>query len=252
MASGDQMVLLPLTLFDFRDHNDAADARMISNNKSSDDSWRMSDDEVIGGYSRATFCVIQTNNDLKQIENGNEPLSHVRDDQAATTMDDEPSTQDQDSDFIPFVRWSGHIDTRIGANANVIRSGFCSIKSPIFPFGVANLTGKYNALEFKLRSDGRHYNINLYVTSVVPSTFHQAVLDVEPSPTSTFSTVILPFLKFQNVFQGRVQGDPMELDDGIDLENIGITLMDGRDGEFQLDLASIRAVNFYGGAVIED
>lgn len=264
MASEDKAVSLPLTLFDFRDPNDVADARMISINKSNDDSWRMSDDEVIGGYSRATFRVIQTMDDLTQLENGNsnnetEPSKQSQpklqnDQEGTTTMENKPNEKDE-SDFIPFVRWMGRIDTRIGVNSNAIRSGFCSIKSPLFPFGVANLAGKYNALEFKLRSDGRQYNINLYGTSVIPSTYHQAVLEEEvpSSPTSdNFSTVVLPFRQFRNVFQGRVQENPIELDDGINLENIGITLMDGRDGEFKLDLASIRAVNYYDDSVMEE
>jgi hypothetical protein len=41
-----------------------------------------------------------------------------------------------------------------------------------------------------------------------------------------------------------------DLDGSVNIESIGFTLMDGKDGDFCFDLVSLRAVNIMGGEVV--
>jgi hypothetical protein len=49
---------------------------------------------------------------------------------------------------------------------------------------------------------------------------------------------------------GRIKVNQRQLDRGASLDSIGFTLMDGKDGDFQLDLARIRAVNYIGDEIL--
>eukprot|EP00545_Synedropsis_sp_CCMP1620_P003640 CAMPEP_0119012726 /NCGR_PEP_ID=MMETSP1176-20130426/7352_1 /TAXON_ID=265551 /ORGANISM="Synedropsis recta cf, Strain CCMP1620" /LENGTH=278 /DNA_ID=CAMNT_0006965739 /DNA_START=21 /DNA_END=857 /DNA_ORIENTATION=+ len=237
----EHLVKGPVTLFDFADHNDAVDAATVSAIK--EGSWRISDDEVIGGFSRSKMSMVRTKNDLELVEKGDNPEPIV------------DAKEVEDDDFAPFIRWKGSIDTRIGESSAVHRSGFCAIQSPLYPFSGAKLAGKYNALEFKCRSDGRQYLINLRVSTMFPGDLYQAVLAI-PATTSEskndtkFSKVIFPFKKFQHTSHGRIRVIQRELDGGADVETVGFTMMDGTDGDFEFDLASIRAVNYYDGDIM--
>jgi Complex I intermediate-associated protein 30 (CIA30) len=51
----------------------------------------------------------------------------------------------------PFIRWYGNLNTTIGLESKVQRSGFCAIRSPIFPFEGASLQGLYSFLEIQCR-----------------------------------------------------------------------------------------------------
>ena len=248
----EHMVPGPITLFDFSDRNDAADADLISPKQ--EGGWRISDDEVIGGFSRATFKLIRTKNDLERyLLRKEEPVV------VAPVVDnnkvDNNKDQTNKDGFVPFIRWKGTLDTRIGEIASVERSGFCAIKSPTYPFGGAALR-KFNALELKVRSDGRQYLINLHVDSMFPGDLYQAVLAIPPTidgsdgSKTAFSKVIFPFKQFQHTSQGRVRVMQRILDAGASVETVGITLMDGQDGDFELDLASIRGVNYYNEEIL--
>ena len=43
-----------------------------------------------------------------------------------------------------------------------------------------------------------------------------------------------------------------DLDGAVNIESIGFTLMDGKDGDFCFDLVSLRAVNVLQGEVISN
>ena len=64
----------PITLFDFSILDDAIDAALVdeTNKKGG---WRISDDSVIGGFSKATMQLIRTSEDYKRYMCGDTPIS---------------------------------------------------------------------------------------------------------------------------------------------------------------------------------
>jgi hypothetical protein len=257
----------PITLWDFATIEDAQDAAMVDET-SKRGGWRISDDSVIGGYSRATLELIQTPQDYQRVLRGERSLSmedptRIREILASRTEDGTlvPPA------FTPFVRWKGAIDTRVNqdtnanmenAGKNVVRSGFCAIRSPEFPYGGADLGGRYNGLEFTCRSDGRPYSINLKCESFIENDMFQCFIAIpptaEPEPNDPsggpFDHVVLLFHHFSVTSGGRMRSTQRVLDDSIKIQSIGFTLMDGVDGDFQFDLARIRAINYDENGVI--
>jgi Complex I intermediate-associated protein 30 (CIA30) len=231
----------PISLFDFNDLDDAQDAKNPV--PYSVHRWRFSDDSVIGGYSRGTVNLIQSKEDLERFERGEKPLHDKK-----------------DPDFLPFIRWKGTLDTNVGEDAppRVVRSGFCNIRSPEFLLNGAVLTGRYNALELVLRTDGRMYWFNIHPDTPFHGDLHQSPINVPSSfsdATTTdsneepFLRTILVLKEFRHTNGGRIKEHELKLIGGVNISSIGITLMDGLDGDFQFDLASIRAVNYYDGLI---
>jgi len=233
----------PITLFDFRRPHDAVDAARI--HEKDLDTWRVSDDRVIGGFSKGTAVLLKSKADYESYISG-AIIEHERN---ATAID--YAELSDHSEFIPFIRWEGTMDTTVGLQSSAQRSGFAALRSPEFPFSGANLQGLYNALELTCRSDGRTYTINLKVTSSIPNDIYQrniqstALRSLHESSLPAFEKFYLPFSNFALTAMGREREVFRELDDAISIESIGIAVMDGRDGDFRFDLARIRAVNVH-------
>ncbi|KAL7469858.1 hypothetical protein ACHAXS_010128 [Conticribra weissflogii] len=137
----------PVTLLDFRRRDDVADLRssLTSKRRGIFGCWRVSDDSVIGGYSASRMAL----------------------------HDD-----DGEGKLPPFLRWSGHVSTKIGQShlaRNVTRSGFAAILSPDFPMGVP-LGRFYNALEICARVDRRTYAVNLHIETYFPEDMYQGFI----------------------------------------------------------------------------
>lgn len=229
----------PLTLFDFSRRDDAYDAEVCS--YADKGGWRISDDEVIGGYSRAEFTLRDSPYGTLS---SNEEFS-----------DESLSINNNVSSTTPYIRWKGNLDTRIGPTSHAKRSGFCAIKSPVFPFNGIPVGDKFNALEIKCRPDSRSYCFNLKVNTYFPDDLFQTVIHVQngselSSPRSStdhdtpFQKIILPFEDFYLTANGRLRQHQRILEGAIQLQHLGLTLMDDVDGPFQFDLARIRLVNY--------
>ena len=239
-TDGEHIFKGPVTLFDFGLFDDAYDASIVEES-SKKGGWRISDDEVIGGFSRGKMNLIRAEEDLTRVANG----------ETIAPLPESPRQEDRKpdaEDFTPFIRWHGTLDTRIGQDSKAQRSGFCAVRSPEFPYGACNLATRYNALEFLVRTDGRPYTVNLKVTSFFPDDLYQNFIRIPPN--NDFVRVILPFRDFLHTSVGRVREVQRILDGSIQVENIGLTLMDGKDGDFQFDLARIRAINYYNGMIL--
>eukprot|EP00980_Cylindrotheca_fusiformis_P031731 scaffold26875_cov122-Cylindrotheca_fusiformis.AAC.1 len=258
----------PIALFDFSDKDDAIDAALIDEG-SKKGGWRISDDSTIGGYSKGKFQLITTSQDYQCVMKGEEPTSLLElietgklDPEERTfqahELDEEGDTSSTPDKFVPFVRWNGTIDTRINESSGVQRSGFCAIRSPEFPFGGADLGGRYNGLEIMCRSDGRPYSVNLKVDTFIPEDIFQTFINIPPTiePGSEicpetggkFDRVVLLFQHFIVTSGGRMRATQRDLDNRVRIESIGFTLMDGVDGDFQFDLARIRAESCQAGS----
>jgi hypothetical protein len=62
IQKGDHLPCTPLTIFDFRRHDDAVDAYKIQQ-KAVSDAWRLSDDRVIGGFSESSATLLRSQSD---------------------------------------------------------------------------------------------------------------------------------------------------------------------------------------------
>jgi hypothetical protein len=155
------------------------------------------------------------------------------------------------SHLIPFLRFEGITDTTIPKGKNIMRSGFCALRSPDFILGGANIGEYYNALEIKCRLDSRIYTVNLKVRTFFPDDLYQAFITQPPKEEQNnnddkeWNTLILPFNEFALTAFGRTREVQRKLDGGVTIEHFGITLADGKDGEFRLDLASVNCINYY-------
>ncbi|KAL3916293.1 MAG: hypothetical protein SGARI_007988, partial [Bacillariaceae sp.] len=128
--------------------------------------------------------------------------------------------------------------------------------------GAANLDGRYNGIEITCRTDGRPYAVQLKVyDSYIPDDLYQCFLNVPPtdkkltndggdSTEDSFDKVVLLFQHFMVTAGGKLRAKQRELDNRIQIQAVNFTLMDGVDGDFQFDLARIRAVNYDDRGVI--
>jgi hypothetical protein len=286
----------PLTLFDFGRSDDAADVLTTGKSYSrarQQDAWRLSDDRVIGGYSESLAHLLRPSD--AETEEDDDTVSS-EDGASDTVLAAENESAEENNEILlpsaarPHLRWYGEIDTAVGLESTVQRSGFAALRSPLFAMGGANLKGAYTALEVTCRSDGRVYTINLQVSTSLPSDLFQGQIDVPASSDGKWDRLYLPFSEFgflspsdrsfsnrkqanSNLIQQEEKKDPRSrrrrsvqrhslevggtednvarLDDKICIESIGFTLMDGQDGPFGFDLAQIRAVNFNEDSVWE-
>jgi len=67
-----------------------------------------------------------------------------------------------------------------------------------------------------------------------------------------FSTLVMPFANFVLTKAGVEIEQQRSLDGSVNIEHIGFMLADGVDGDFQLDISSIRAVNYINNEMVDD
>lgn len=258
----------PITLFDFSTLEDAADAASVEEDSDNKTVWRTTNDSIIGGYSRAKMQLVRTSEEYDKINKGIEFTHTPSQWDQIPTKEDDASDDEHDSDlqsdqaFTPFIRWTGTLDTRVNKEKKVERSGFCTIFSPEFPMGGVDLGGRYNGIEVMCRSDGRPYSLNLKVESFIADDLFQCFINIPPTiePGSQdcqvtggkFDKVVFLFDHFVATAGGKLRARQRKLDNSVKIQSIGITLMDGTNGDFEFDLSRIRAVNFDETGVIGD
>mmetsp|Transcript_24408 Transcript_24408/g.36218 ORF Transcript_24408/g.36218 Transcript_24408/m.36218 type:complete len:287 (-) Transcript_24408:181-1041(-) len=240
----------PITLFDFSNPDDAADASRTEK----DGGWKLSDDQVIGGYSEAALTVIPSHEQQMELD---QKRSNPRSGTQKFTY------TDSNESFRPFIRWQGQLDTRIGASSTAHRSGFCAIKSPTFGTAASFNAFGYNAIEVTCRSSSkRDFTINVEISTMLPGLeLYQNVLSVPEEWTENkrrtiriaqdgFVTVISPLKDFESISRNRLRDLHTNISLGADLDSFGIILKDGVTGDFTFDLAKVRLMNFYHGEIL--
>ena len=183
--SSDAVPMLPISIFDFTRTIDIADATTI--NSTTVDGWTVSDDGVINGASTSNAVLIQTPQCWQNHLRSTHHRIKTKSSSSSTTIQSQQQQQQQqyntstenlqqrliendreqksniDNDIDdnnnnteellsrPYIRWYGNLNTTIGLESKVQRSGFCAIRSPIFPFDGASLQGLYSFLEITCR-----------------------------------------------------------------------------------------------------
>ena len=92
---------------------------------------------------------------------------------------------------------------------------------------------------------GALYTVNVECNTTVTGDTYQGYMVINPSTDdeAPFQRVLLPFHQLVSTYKGKTRQYSHKLDDNVQIESIGITLMDNTDGDFQFDLARVRAVN---------
>mmetsp|Transcript_16556 Transcript_16556/g.35511 ORF Transcript_16556/g.35511 Transcript_16556/m.35511 type:complete len:242 (+) Transcript_16556:245-970(+) len=122
------------------------------------------------------------------------------------------------------------------------RTGWCCMHTEI-PVGQWNLRD-YDGLKFSLRSDMRHYAINLTTRGImdgIQASLFQAVLQPPPKP-GVWGEVRIPFGAFMETDRGMVIAHR-----AMNLETptrFGILIADGTDAPFEMELREISAFRF--------
>ena len=188
LQSSDAVPMLPIPIFDFNRTVDAADASTISS--TTVDGWTVSDDGVINGSSTSNAVLLRTSRCWQNhIQSNNHRIkTKAKSSTSSSSSTSIPTPQQQQPPNIsienlqqqrledidsgqtsasnnnaddenesiellprPYIRWYGTLNTTIGLESKVQRSGFCAIRSPVFPFEGASLQGLYSYLEIQCR-----------------------------------------------------------------------------------------------------
>lgn len=167
-----------------------------------------------------------------------------------------------------YVRWMGKLDTTVGLQSKVHRSGFCAIYHDNF----VDLQGNYEHLEIVCRAvpSTRAFTVNVSVESSIPEDLYQGELRFQNGNNSMkphvdsiedlcnalddleFESFVLPFRSLTVTSRGRTRHVRRVLDDRIVLERLGFILKDKVDGNFVMDIAQIRAVNLNETGIVGD
>ncbi|MGI9265830.1 MAG: CIA30 family protein [Gammaproteobacteria bacterium] len=107
--------------------------------------------------------------------------------------------------------------------------GFASVRR-LYDGDLAEAVG----VRLRIKGDGRRYQFRLRLSDRYDGVSWSATFDTD----KTWQTVFLVFEEFQPVFRGRPVADA-EPFVAAKIRQLGFMLADGKQGEFQLDIASI-------------
>jgi len=140
--------------------------------------------------------------------------------------------------------FSGELVTRPPNDGRVANAGYANIRSVYRTksFGRIDTLDwiEFTHLILRVRGDGRTYMVNLYYHDEWDYMWH----DLHQFPLHTrggpyWQTTVIPFSKFILTYASRLQ-DFLERVRPHDIVALGITLADGNDGPFSLEVDSVK------------
>mmetsp|Transcript_13140 Transcript_13140/g.15161 ORF Transcript_13140/g.15161 Transcript_13140/m.15161 type:complete len:177 (-) Transcript_13140:801-1331(-) len=134
--------------------------------------------------------------------------------------------------------FSGRI-SKISTRSDVARTGFAAARSHL-PWCAQDVS-EFDGMAIRFKSDGRRYNINITPESFFSDDLYQGFLFVGPEDQNRWVTATLPFKNLLLTGQGRIKEYQRVLDSS-ELRSIGVSIADGEEGDFKLEIEWIRAV----------
>jgi monofunctional biosynthetic peptidoglycan transglycosylase len=95
----------------------------------------------------------------------------------------------------------------------------------------------YNAIELRVRGDGRRYKLNLRTSDRFDGVAYQAAFETQPG---TWLTAKLALADFAPRFHGHPAAGTL---DGARVSSLGLLISDRQAGTFRLELSSIAATS---------
>ncbi|EDV23761.1 uncharacterized protein TRIADDRAFT_57282 [Trichoplax adhaerens] len=141
--------------------------------------------------------------------------------------------------------FSGTLSTKIKPGMQLKYTGFCSLRSIVprrFPRGeILQDWSNFDAIEFRVRGDGRAYLVNLHHQTFRPDDLFQAFMFTRGGPD--WESVRIPFSNFFLANSGYMQDKDADISYAIArIRTIGLLLADRVDGPFQLEIDNIKVV----------
>jgi NADH dehydrogenase [ubiquinone] 1 alpha subcomplex assembly factor 1 len=95
----------------------------------------------------------------------------------------------------------------------------------------------YDAVELRVRGDGKRYKLNLRVSDSIDGVVYQAAFETQ---AGTWMTAELPLAEFAPRFRGRHASGTL---DRAHVSSLGLLISDRQVGPFRLELSSIAATS---------
>jgi monofunctional biosynthetic peptidoglycan transglycosylase len=136
------------------------------------------------------------------------------------------------SSIVPTDRGTGVFSGELSLENN---GGFASIRAVVHQ----DYLDGYEALEMRVRGDGRSYQLRLRMDEGFDGVSYQVGFDTQDGE---WRTLRVPFASFRATFRGRQVPDvgPLVPDD---IQQVGFMLADKKPGPFSLEVEFVRAVD---------
>ena len=136
------------------------------------------------------------------------------------------------SSIVPTDRGTGLFSGELSLENN---GGFASIRAVVHQ----DYLDGYEALEMRVRGDGRSYQLRLRMDEGFDGVSYQVGFDTQDGE---WRTLRVPFASFRATFRGRQVPDvgPLVPDD---IQQVGFMLADKKPGPFSLEVEFVRAVD---------
>lgn len=139
--------------------------------------------------------------------------------------------------------FAGELHTQLPPSENqgpkkVVRLGFAAARA-YMPWYLQDVSD-FDALEIKLKSDGRRYTVNLQPESFFGDDLYQGYLVVDKMQKGEWVVAKLPFSDLLLTGRGRVKEVQRSFDHD-QVTSLGVSIADDQSGPFRLEVEYIRA-----------